>query len=117
VRYFSSGDLVEAMNADGVRIKVQEQDNYDEGALAFWSQLAKKSLVERRALAVESEQELGKDRMFLSGTREVGNQSYRYLLSIVRSAKHVYTFEAWAPKEAFDLQAAELLKSAKTLER
>lgn len=117
VRYYSSGNLVEAMNADGLRLKVREHDNFDEGALAFWSQLAKRSLVDTRALAVTSEQDLGQDRMSLIGTREVGNQTYGYLLLLVRKEKHLYTFEAWGPQESFDRQLAALVKSAKSLEQ
>ncbi len=115
VRYYSSKELVEAMNAEGLRIKVQEQANFDEGALGFWSRLARTALVERRALAVAEESQLDEARTLLVGTREVGNQSLGYLLVLVRSKRNVLTFEAWGPREVFDLARPALIESARSL--
>lgn len=117
VRYYSKSELVEAMNAEGVRIKVQRQDNYDDGALVFWRQLARASLVRTRALAVGEERELGANRWLLRGTRSVGSEPYGYMLVLVREKKRVYTFEAWGPQEAFDRSLAALVESAKSLEK
>lgn len=117
VRYYSKSDLVEALNAEGVRIKVQRQDNYDEGALVFWRQLARSTLVRTRALAVEDERELDAARWLLRGTRDVGGEPSGYLLVLVREKKRVYTFEAWGPKDAFERSAAALVESAKSLEK
>lgn len=117
IRYYSSGELVEAMNADGVRIKVQEHDNYDQGALAFWKKLARKSLVEARALAVTSEEDLGEERVLLTGTREVGGLANGYMLVLARTKSSVYSFEAWGPRESFEPQLKALLASAKSLKR
>ena len=72
LRYYGSKELVEAMDADGLRIKVQRQKNFDEGALVFWKSLARRALVDTRALAVSEERELGPERSLLRGTREVG---------------------------------------------
>jgi hypothetical protein len=117
LRYYSSDDLVEAMNADGVRIKVQRHSNYDSGAIAFWSKLARQALVESRSLAVSSESDLGDDRALLVGTRDVAGQRYGYLLLLARTPKRLYTFEAWGPAEMFDAQRGALEKSAKSLKR
>lgn len=116
LRYFSADDLVEAMNADGVRIKVQRQSNFDSGVLAFWSKLARQSLVEGRSLAVSLERDLGDDRAVLVGTRDVSGERYGYLLLIARTPKRIYTFEAWGPSRVFDAQREALEKSALSLQ-
>ncbi len=117
IRYFSKDAQVEAMSADGLRLKLQKQLNYDKGALAFWSKLARKSLVESRALAVGSERDLGEDRALITGTREVAGVQFGYMLVLTRTKEHVYTFEAWGPKPVFDAQFEALVASAKSLRR
>lgn len=115
LRYYSSKELVEAMDAEGLRIKVQRQTNFDGGSLAFWKAMARRALVETRALAVGEERELSSERALLRGTREVGGKLHGYLLLLVRTKRHVYTFEAWGPAELFDAALPALEASARTL--
>jgi hypothetical protein len=115
VRYYSSRDLVEAMDAGDLRLKLQKHDNYDEGALVFWSQLARKALVQRRALAVREERDLGDGRTLLVGTREVGKLRLGYLLVLARTKDDLYTFEAWGPAETFEPSLPALIESARSL--
>lgn len=117
LRYYSNDDLVEAMNADGVRIKVQRHSNFDSGALAFWFKLARQSLVEGRSLAVEAERIIGDDRGLLTGSRDVGGVRHGYLLLIARTPNRVYSFEAFGPWSAFEPLRDALEKSALTLQR
>lgn len=116
LRYYSSKDLVEAMDAGDLRIKVQRHKNFDEGGLAFWKALARRALVETRALAVSEERELGPERALLRGTREVGGKKQGYVLVLLRSKRFVYSFEAWGPAERFDAAFAELEKSGLSLD-
>ena len=39
-----------------------------------------------------------------------------YLLVLARTKNHVYTFEAWGPKQAFDARLEALVASARSLE-
>lgn len=117
IRYYSKDTLVEAMNAEGVRIKLQEHANFDKGALAFWTKLARKALVRNRALAQLSERDLGADGTLITGSREVAGAEAGYLLVISRTNESVYTFEAWGPKAEFDAQREKLLASAASLRR
>lgn len=117
VRYFSSRSLVEALSADGLRIKVRRHENHDRGALSFWKDLARNQLVDSRGLALSEERDLGDDRALIRGTREVGGQNVDYMLVLIRSAKRIYSFEAWGPKPAFDAHATALETSAKSLRR
>ncbi len=117
IRYYSSGDRVEALSADGLRIKVRRHANHDRGALAFWKDLARESLVRSRALAVADERDLGEDRALISGSREIGGQTLGYMLVLKRTPKDVYSFEAWGPKATLDTHAEALEASAKSLRR
>jgi hypothetical protein len=112
LRYYSSKELVEAMDAEGLRIKVQRQTNFDDGALAFWKAMARRALVETRSLAVLEERVLADDRALLFGSREVGGEPYGYLLVLLRQKRHVFTFEAWGPRALFDAARPALEKSA-----
>ena len=116
LRYYSSKAVVEAMDAGDLRLKVQRHDNFDEGKLDFWQALARRSLVETRALAVGEERVLGPERALLRGTREVGGKKQGYLLVLLRTKRFVYTFEAWGPVERFDAAFAELEKSGLSLD-
>jgi hypothetical protein len=116
VRYYTSKNMVEAMNAAGVRIKLQVQDNFDEGALGFWSTLARKALVQSRSLAVTESRDLSEGRALIRGTRAVGSQTFGYLLVITRTKSNVYTFEAWGPDDAFSPLVPKLVESAKSLD-
>jgi hypothetical protein len=123
VRYYSNDDLVEALSADGVRLKVQRQSNYDKGALGFWTKLARKSLVQSRSLAVSAERDLDDHRAVIAGTRLVAGEQWGYVLVLTCTKEHLFgkdrvlTFEAWGPKPVFDAHFDELLASAQSLKR
>lgn len=119
VRYFSSNDLVEAMNADGLRIKVQRQANFDRGSLEFWRSLARRSLVETRAIASNSADQLPEDANWsrFVGTREAGGKQLTYLLLMTRTNDDVYTFEAWGPSEQMTPVMPALIASGRSLKR
>lgn len=115
IRYFSSRTHVEALSADGLRIKVRAHPNQDHGALAFWKDLARQSLVRSRGVAFADERALGGDRVLLVGTREVGGETLAYLLLLKRTNRRIETFEAWGPKALFDQHLGELTGSAESL--
>lgn len=115
VRYFSTDELVEAMSADGVRIKLQRVENFDKGALEFWSKLARTSLVQTRSLAVAEERNLGGDRSLLFGRREVAGELNSYMLVLTRTRDELFAFEAWGPEASFTPLAQALEKSALSL--
>ena len=111
VRYYEQSTEVEAMDAEGLRLRVLRRSNIDKAALSFWQALARKSLVEGRALAV-AKQEGDANYFYLTGTREVGGNSLGYVLGIKRSDDYVAVFEAWGPKDLVEKAAVELRKSA-----
>lgn len=117
VRYYSDENLVEAVNADGMRIKVQKHENFDKGNLEFWKKLVRRSLIEIRAVAVGREDSVDNNAWLVTGTREVAGSQYGYLLLLSRSDRNLFTFEAWGPKAQFEAARAALEKSAKSLQR
>ncbi len=116
LRYYSSDDLVEAMNADGLRIKLQRHSNYDSGALGFWTKLIRQALVEGRSVVFSREQVIDEQRTLMLGARDVSGEPYGYLILIARNPKRLLTFEAWGPAKAFDAQREALEKSALSLQ-
>jgi hypothetical protein len=107
VRYYQSADCVEAMDAGDLRIKVQRHTNYDQADAEFWTQLAHKTLVEARSLAI-SGQTVSGDVGRIAGTRDVAGRPYEYLLTIRREKRHVITYEAWGPNDQFTAHRAAL---------
>lgn len=117
IRYYASRDRVEALSADGIHLKVRRHANHDSGPLGFWRDLARERLVRSRAVAFTDERALDGEGALLVGTREIAGQSLGYLLVLKRTNRHVYSFEAWGPREAFDAHRAAIEASAKTLAR
>lgn len=117
LRYYADENLVEAMNADGVRIKVQRHDNYDKGDLAFWKKLARRSLVETRAVAIEREEAIDGNATLILGSRDVAGTQYGYILLLARNERSLYTFEAWGSKAQFEPLRAALETSARSMQR
>lgn len=111
VRYYEQSNEVEAMDAEGLRLRVLRRPNVDKAPLGFWQTLARKSLVDGRSLAV-TEAEGDASYCYLRGTRDVGGTMLGYVMGIKRSDNHVAVFEAWGPKELVEKAAGELRKSA-----
>ncbi|MGA2496851.1 MAG: DUF4349 domain-containing protein [Tepidisphaeraceae bacterium] len=120
IRYYDRDDTSESMSADGVIIKIQKQDNYKGGDLEFWSAMARRVLVESRAVAFERNETIkvqgDKPARLVSGTRDLAGQKSGYLLAIVVLEEKVYAFEAWGPLAAFEKDRAVIEASVKSLE-
>jgi hypothetical protein len=111
VRYYEASGETEAMDAEGLRIRVQRHANVDKAPLTFWRQLVRRALVERRALAADEEG--GDERAYvLSGTRDVGGQATGYLAAVRRSDRGVVVFQAWGPQPLFATHYTPLRNSA-----
>ena len=115
VRYFERDHVTEAMSADDVLIKLRRQDNYDGGDLGFWSKLARRAIVENRAIAVISESDVkvkdGTAGHLVVGVKDQGAHKQGYLLGIVSTRRYVYTFESWGDQDKVD-KARSALEAA-----
>ena len=117
MRYYENKDHAEAMDGNGLLLRVKDHANVDKAPLAFWSKLIRKSLVENRSLSVDSEQTPGGNVYLLQGRRDVARQAGRRTsLSVERSDRKVIVFEAWGPLELFEKSADALTESAVSVE-
>jgi hypothetical protein len=120
VRYFERDHITEAMSGDEVVIKLRRQDNYDGGTVAFWQQLARRVLVENRAIALSKETDAklkdGTETRLLVGVRDQGTQKQGYLLGIASTQRYVYTFEAWGEKDKLEKALPALEAAFETLD-
>ena len=104
-----AGGWLQASDGSSITVRVPAEA-FERRAMAC------RALVETRALAVAEERELSSERALLGGTREVGGKPHGYLLLLLRTKRHVFTFEAWGPAELFDAARPALEKSALSLE-
>ena len=119
IRYFDTNELTQAMNADGVFIKLQKVDNFDKGDLRFWAPLSRRVLVEERSLAVDAERDEtlpgNVAAKVFSAKRDLGGKAIVYTLAIAPRDKAIYVFEAWGPAVAYETQKAAIERAIKTL--
>ena len=120
IRYYADEDSTQAMSGEDVFIKVQRHENYKGGDLEFWWALARRALVENRAVAVDQQPEVtlankARGRMLI-GKRDLGGKSYGYVLGLVAGKHEVWAFEAWGPAAAFDARRADLEMSLRSME-
>lgn len=116
VRYYVEDDRTEAMSAEGGLARVQRHGNFDGASVKFWADLARKNLVERRAIALDATREVkleaGAPAVIFRGTRDVAGERQGYLLMIAANDDHVVTFEAWGPEKQFGTDADAMERAA-----
>jgi hypothetical protein len=120
VKYYQQDGLTEALSAEGMLVKVQMHDNVDRAGIEFWSELARKELVESRALTVTQERDItlrsGVAAHLVIGTKELAGQHDRYLVAIASNSQHVVTFEAWGPQREFDADETAMQSAIQSLD-
>jgi hypothetical protein len=119
VLYFDQSGSAKAMSADCVMISVRKVANYSGGSQTFWSDLARRILVEEKTLHIGEEKELDlprkrKAKLYI-GQKELVDGDYGYLLALHVVEKEVYVFEAWGPLEKFEGARTSLTNTIKTL--
>jgi hypothetical protein len=120
VKYYERDDLAEAMNADGVLVKLLRHENYQGGDVTFWGKLARRALVENRSLCITRESDVAlrskaKARLIV-GTRDLGGKQNGYLLALVPTERRIYTLEAWGPAAEFARELANLEAMVQSVE-
>ncbi|MFK7789318.1 MAG: DUF4349 domain-containing protein [Phycisphaeraceae bacterium] len=109
--------VTQAIDANGVQIRVRRQKNFEGGSTKFWQQLITRSLDDNAGLKLDAAHpvtfERGKAGQLILGSKTIAGETVRYMIAVgVASDKdYVYTFEAWGVAEHFDV-AEDDLKSA-----
>jgi len=104
-----------------VRIRVRRFENFDEGALRFWEQLATRSLNENAGLTIDSSSDVQVQRSeharLIRGQRQIAGETVRYLIAIGVSddGDFVYAFEAWGVGRHFDTAELEIRQAISTM--
>ncbi len=116
VRYYENTYNAEAMDGNGLLIRVRDQANVDKASVEFWSKLVRRSLVDGRSLSVDDERTVDGKVYVLKGRRDVAGKPVGYMLSLERNDKRVVVFEAWGPLELFEKSEKALHDAALSVE-
>lgn len=121
IRYYQEGYVTQAVDANGIRVRVRRFKNIDEGPMVFWERLILRSLDRNGGLDLEEvegvELERGGDGRLIRGQKKIAGETAHYLIAIGVSddGDYVYAFEAWGVAEYYDQVADELIRSIHTM--
>lgn len=120
LRFYDCDDVSESMSADGVVLRLHKHENYPGGDKIFWATLIRRTLIEHRSIAIESEEDLtSRDQVpgrLLVGTRDLAGQKSGYLLALFITPDTVYVAEAWGPADVLTRDKPALIASARSIE-
>ncbi|MBX2850582.1 MAG: DUF4349 domain-containing protein [Phycisphaeraceae bacterium] len=109
--------ITQAIDANGVRVRVRRHKNFDGGSTKFWQQLITRSLDDNAGLNVEKPMpvrfERGKPGQLILGSKTMAGETVRYMVAVgvASDEDYVYTFEAWGIAEHVDAAENELNKA------
>lgn len=114
IKYSQQHYVTQAIDANGVRIRVRRHKNFDGGSTKFWQQLIARSLDDNAGLTLNKPKavtfERGKPGQVLLGQKTMAGETVRYMITVgvASDEDYVYTFEAWGIAEHFDTAEEEL---------
>ncbi|MFN3165682.1 MAG: DUF4349 domain-containing protein [Phycisphaeraceae bacterium] len=121
IRYFQEAYVTQAVDANGVRVRVRKFKNFDEGALTFWQRLTERSLKQIAELELVAPEAITLERggpgRLIKGHKQIAGETVRYLIALGVSddGDYVYAFEAWGVAEYYDETERAILDSIKTM--
>ena len=119
-------DVLLAVNASDVFIKLDMYKNLKGGTLQFWAELIDRSLTEGRAFTVVSNRKVtlddGTELQIISAVKTIGGKKYCYMVALA-VADHWYwlndrviLYQAWGPEAGFDKVKEKIEQSVKTMD-
>ncbi len=119
VLYYRENYRIMAMSADYTMIKVKRHENYEGGSLEFWYKLIRRQLVEGMAFSIKGESDLtldtkAKAKMAVA-IKELGRETYGYLVAVIVTNDYVYTYEAWGQERNLSADRTIIEKSIKSM--
>jgi hypothetical protein len=120
-KYYENDGVTRATSAEGVLLKVTRHENVEGADLEFWARLADRTLAAQHVISVKGISNVtldnGAPAKLVEGTKQVGGETFVYIVALTLSIGHVLAYETWGPEEA--LSAArdaleESIRSTKT---
>ena len=108
INYYKENYVTQAIDANGVRVRVRRHKNFDGGSTKFWQQLITRSLSDNGGLEVQEpkpiEFERGREGQLILGSKTMAGETVRYMIAVgvASDDDYVYTFEAWGVAEHID---------------
>ena len=108
INYYKENYVTQAIDANGVRVRVRRHKNFDGGSTKFWQQLITRSLSDNAGLEVQAPKavkfERGQQGQLILGSKTMAGETVRYMIAIgvASDDDYVYTFEAWGIAEHID---------------
>lgn len=121
IKYSQQHYVTQAIDANGVRIRVRRHKNFDGGSTKFWQQLVSRSLKDNAGLTLDKPDavtfERGKPGQLVVGEKKMAGETVRYMIAVgvASDEDYVYTFEAWGIAEHFNTADADLKKAVATM--
>jgi len=109
--------VTQAIDANGVQIRVRRHKNFDGGSTKFWQKLITRALDDNAGLTMEQAQpisfERGKPGQLIQGNKTMAGETVRYMIAVgvASDDDYVYTFEAWGLEEHFDVAEGDLKRA------
>ena len=109
--------VTQAIDANGVSLRIRRHKNFDGGSTRFWQQLITRALDDNAGLSIGDTQpvsfERGDPGQLIEGSKTMAGETVRYMIAVgvATDEDYVYTFEAWGVAEHVDLVEDELKRS------
>ncbi len=121
IRYYQEAYVTQAIDANGVRIRVRRFKNFDDGPLKFWEQLVLRSLDENGRLDLQETEQVAFERggpgRLIKGAKTLAGEEVRHLvaLGVSDDGDYVYCFEAWGVARHVDAVLEDIKQSINTM--
>jgi len=114
IRYYQENYVTQAIDANGVQIRVRRHKNFEGGSGKFWEQLITRSLDDNAGLTIGPAKpvtfERGNPGKLIAGKKTIAGETVRYMIAVgvASDEDYVYTLEAWGVAEHFDAAEDEI---------
>ena len=121
IRYYQENHVTQAIDANGVRLRVRRHTNFEGGSGKFWEQLITRSLKDDGGLTLDPSKavsfERGNPGKVIRGQKTIAGETVRYMIAVgvATDEDYVYTLEAWGVAEHFDAAEDEIMQAIATM--
>lgn len=121
IQTWKANYVTQAIDANGVRLRVRRHKNFEGGSGKFWEQLITRSLKDEGALTLDPSKpisfERGNPGKVIRGQKIIAGETVRYMIAVgvATDEDYVYTLEAWGVAEHFDVAEDEINQAIATM--